>query len=90
MVYLVSESCVSAVSLLSDRVAYELSIDVDFHICRGVNGNNLNGPLPDTLGNLDKLVWLDISQNQFSGDLPVSSTSASSIGLDNLASVQHL
>ncbi|OAE29661.1 hypothetical protein AXG93_509s1130 [Marchantia polymorpha subsp. ruderalis] len=55
----------------------------------GVNGNNLNGSLPDTLGKLDKLVWLDISQNQFTGSLPVSSTSASSIGLDNLTLVQH-
>ncbi|KAG6555713.1 hypothetical protein Mapa_002950 [Marchantia paleacea] len=55
----------------------------------GINGNNFSGPLPDTLGNLDKVIWLDISQNMFSGPMPVSSTSASSLGLDSLLSVQH-
>ena len=59
---------------------------------RDLNGNDLTGPLPNDLGLLSKLFWLDVAFNRLSGSLPYSSDGQSpdNVGLDNLTSAQHL
>ena len=46
------------------------------------NGNNLNGSLPESLGNLSHLVWLCLETNKLSGSIPDS--------LSNLSGLMHL
>jgi Leucine-rich repeat (LRR) protein len=48
-----------------------------------LSGNNLGGSLPDCLGNLSSLQLLDVSDNQFTGNI-------SSSPLSNLASLEFL
>ena len=59
---------------------------------RYLNGNDLTGSLPNELGLLSNLYWLDVAFNRLSGPLPSSSDeqSADNVGLDNLTSAQHL
>uniref|UniRef100_A0A5K0W451 Leucine-rich repeat-containing N-terminal plant-type domain-containing protein n=1 Tax=Nymphaea colorata TaxID=210225 RepID=A0A5K0W451_9MAGN len=44
-----------------------------------LRGNNLNGSIPDGIGNLSKLTFLDLSVNQFSGSLPVTMANVTQI-----------
>ncbi|WZZ10373.1 hypothetical protein YC2023_096294 [Brassica napus] len=39
---------------------------------RGIEGNQFSGTIPDELGNLTKLVKLDLASNQFTGSLPIT------------------
>ena len=57
---------------------------------RGLSQNRFTGPLPDTIGYLHNLKWLDVSGNGLTGSLPVSATSESGSGLDNLTNAEHL
>ncbi|BAF06533.2 Os01g0816600 [Oryza sativa Japonica Group] len=56
--------------------------------CRALNSNKFTGGIPPTLGLLSKLFWLDLSDNQLSGKIPVSS--GSNPGLDQLVNAEHL
>ena len=53
-----------------------------------LNSNNLSGPIPSLLGNLVKVNWLDLAENQLTGTLSVSN--ASQPGLDRLVAAQNL
>ncbi|KAL6558213.1 hypothetical protein OROMI_018563 [Orobanche minor] len=53
-----------------------------------LNSNNLMGEIPPSLGNLSKLYWLDLAENQMGGEIPVSS--AFGPGLDQLKKAKHL
>ncbi|KAL6558219.1 hypothetical protein OROMI_018569 [Orobanche minor] len=46
------------------------------------------GEIPPSLGNLSKLYWLDLAENQMGGEIPVSS--AFGPGLDQLKKAKHL
>ncbi|CDY67674.1 BnaCnng55900D [Brassica napus] len=48
----------------------------------GVEGNQFSGTIPDELGNLTKLVKLDLASNQFTGSLPIT--------LDRLVNLEQL
>ena len=48
-------------------------------LCRLLNGNKLSGSLPDELGNLSKLIRLQVDQNNISGPIPKSFANMSSI-----------
>ena len=64
-----------------------INLHVIFCSVRALNSNNLSGPIPTSLGNLVKVNWLDLMENQLTGTLPVSN--ASQPGLDRLVA-QHL
>lgn len=55
---------------------------------RALNSNNFTGEIPHSLGNLSKLYWLDLADNQLSGSIPVSTLN--SPGLDLLRKAKHL
>lgn len=55
---------------------------------RALNSNQFSGTIPASLGNLSNVYWLDLSYNQLSGQLPISS--GTSPGLDLLVHTQHL
>lgn len=55
---------------------------------RSLNDNKFSGEIPSSIGKLRKLYWLDIANNQLSGDLPVSS--GDTPGLDLLVNTKHL
>jgi Leucine-rich repeat (LRR) protein len=58
---------------------------------RELNGNQLKGPIPNTIGQLKSVTWVDLSSNQLTGSLPVSSSPGSNgLGLDNMTVVKHL
>eukprot|EP01018_Ginkgo_biloba_P022241 Gb_00418 [translate_table: standard] len=52
-----------------------------------LNSNELSGQIPPSLGNLAKLYWLDIADNNIDGTLPVSTANAP--GLDKLTNAKH-
>ncbi|MED6115370.1 hypothetical protein PIB30_089773 [Stylosanthes scabra] len=56
-----------------------------------MNSSNikLNGKIPQTLGNLTSLEWLDLSWNQLNGEIPVSLTNLNFLAVLNL-SQNHL
>ena len=56
--------------------------------CRSLNDNNFSGEIPASIGNLKKLYWLDVANNQLSGGIPVSS--GNTPGLDLLVNTKHL
>ena len=55
---------------------------------RALNSNNFTGKIPASLGNLSKVYWLDLADNQLTGPIPISS--GSSPGLDLLLKAKHL
>ena len=57
-------------------------------ICRSLNNNSFNGPIPASIGSLSQLYWLDLANNQLEGALPVSNATAP--GLDMLINAKHL
>lgn len=56
---------------------------------RGLNNNSFTGPIPPTIGNLTNLTWLDLSDNQLSGLIPITNN-ATTLGLDRLVNARHL
>jgi hypothetical protein len=53
-------------------------------LCRALNSNKFTGGIPPTLGLLSNLIWLDMSANKLSGQIPVSP------GLNQLVKAKHL
>ncbi|KAJ0098033.1 hypothetical protein Patl1_27875 [Pistacia atlantica] len=56
-------------------------------LCRNLNSNSFSGPIPASIGNLTKLVLLDLTDNQLNGTIPVSNET--SPGLDGLVNALH-
>jgi hypothetical protein len=56
---------------------------------RALNGNQLTGSIPSGLGALTQLYWFDLSINNLTGSLPVSTTSLDGHGLDQLQNALH-
>ena len=65
-----------------------INIHVIFCSVRDFNSNTLSYPIPSSLGNLVKVNWIALVENQLIGTLPVSN--ASQPGLDRLVAAQHL
>lgn len=42
------------------------------HMCRLLQNNAISGPIPDSIGKLEKLQTLDLSNNKFDGGIPTS------------------
>lgn len=59
-----------------------------YYFNRALNSNNFTGQIPPSLGNLSKLYWLDLADNQLTGSIPVSTSK--SPGLDLLKKAKHL
>jgi len=55
---------------------------------RSLYSNRFIGPVPASIGNLKNLYWLDLSNNQLTGSIPVSNGTAP--GLDLLVKTKHL
>ena len=55
---------------------------------RSLNSNSFSGGISAFIGNLPKLNWLDIADNQLEGTIPISS--GNKPGLDMLLSTKHL
>lgn len=47
---------------------------VEVKVCgfRLLQNNAISGPIPDTIGRLEKLQTLDLSNNSFTGEIPTS------------------
>ncbi|KAF3668878.1 hypothetical protein FXO38_07888 [Capsicum annuum] len=58
------------------------------HVILAVNSNNFTGEIPPILGNMSKLYWRDLADNQLTGSIPISTSSI--FGLDLLKKVEHL
>ena len=58
------------------------------YYCRSLNSNKFNGSIPPSIGNLSKLDWLDLTDNDIEGPIPVSNEHTS--GLDMLILCKHL
>ena len=56
--------------------------------CRSLNSNHFSGQVPPSIGNLSNLLWLDLTNNQLDGPIPVSK--GSTPGLDMLFNCRHL
>uniref|UniRef100_A0A6N2KJQ5 Leucine-rich repeat-containing N-terminal plant-type domain-containing protein n=1 Tax=Salix viminalis TaxID=40686 RepID=A0A6N2KJQ5_SALVM len=52
-----------------------------------LNSNGFTGSIPPSLGNLDKLYWLDLADNRLTGTIPVSTETTP--GLDLLVHTKH-
>lgn len=61
---------------------------LNFESCRSLNSNSFIGEVPASIGNLKHLYWLDLSDNQLTGSIPVSD--GSKPGLDLLVNTKHL
>lgn len=55
---------------------------------RFLNINHFSGNIPHSIGNLRNLIWLDLSENELDGTLPISNTTTP--GLDMLLNAHHL
>ena len=55
---------------------------------RSLYSNRFTGQVPASLGNLKNLYWLDLSNNQLTGSIPVSNGTRP--GLDLLVKTKHL
>ena len=55
---------------------------------RSLNSNHFTGQVPASIGYLKNLYWLDLSDNQLSGSIPVSN--GTTPGLDLLTKTKHL
>nr|CAN68980.1 hypothetical protein VITISV_004150 [Vitis vinifera] len=53
-----------------------------------LNSNSFSGGIPPSIGNLSKLYWLDLADNQLTGTIPISN--GSTPGLDKLTHTKHL
>ena len=69
------------------RITYDLS--TYGFLCRALNSNRFNGTIPPSIGNLSNIDWLDLSDNQFEGPIPVSGDQGQP-GLDLLLKAHHL
>ena len=56
--------------------------------CRALNSNKFSGNIPPTIGNLTNINWLDLSDNQLEGPIPISK--AGVLGLEKLLNAKHL
>lgn len=54
-----------------------------------MSGNKLNGSIPSWIGEMKKLQRMDLSQNQLTGDIPVSGV-GNAIGLNNLTYIAQM
>ncbi|GKV31587.1 hypothetical protein SLEP1_g40264 [Rubroshorea leprosula] len=54
---------------------------------RSLNSNNFRGQIPPSIGNLSNLYWLDLTDNQIEGPIPVSNETTP--GLDMLVNTKH-
>ena len=57
-------------------------------ICRSLNSNHFSGQIPPSIGNLSRLLWLDLTDNQLNGPIPISH--GITPGLDMLLNARHL
>ncbi|GAB2268418.1 hypothetical protein Dimus_003380 [Dionaea muscipula] len=57
-------------------------------LCSSLNSNGFSGTIPSSIGNLTKLYWLDLTDNEITGSFPVSN--ATTHGLDLLVNTKHL
>lgn len=46
--------------------------EIVYGICRELYNNNINGNIPEELGNLKNLISMDLYDNQFEGNIPKS------------------
>uniref|UniRef100_A0A2N9HJQ1 non-specific serine/threonine protein kinase n=1 Tax=Fagus sylvatica TaxID=28930 RepID=A0A2N9HJQ1_FAGSY len=61
---------------------------MQYNIFISLNSNHFSGQVPPSIGNLSNLLWLDLTDNQLDGPIPVSK--GSTPGLDMLFNCRHL
>jgi len=49
-----------------------LLVELNVLLFRVLQNNAITGPIPETIGRLEKLQSLDLSNNSFTGEIPVS------------------